>query len=166
MVACFRYAHTLFRSLGACNATSDVDLGCFVMETDLTFEVNGVVDQQEAAYNSYLALREGMDDDSLADEVDEIEKLTYLAPLPLIPPNNTTQPLEVDSAGGSRTKKISWAIGASVVMSACGIIAIAGVYYNRRNKRALSTEDDDYMSEKAAVTSCYSDEQGDWVGDA
>jgi hypothetical protein len=145
-----------------------------VLETDLAFIINEDINPQYAAYASYLALKEGMTNDTFVESLEEILRLTYLAPLPLVPPPNTTQPLhtvETDTGndggndGDSKTK--SWTIGACVVMSTGGLVALGAWFYNRRirQKRHVELIDNQVDDRSNSPVSLFSAEQ-DYVEDA
>eukprot|EP00547_Thalassionema_nitzschioides_P009191 CAMPEP_0194230924 /NCGR_PEP_ID=MMETSP0156-20130528/44660_1 /TAXON_ID=33649 /ORGANISM="Thalassionema nitzschioides, Strain L26-B" /LENGTH=106 /DNA_ID=CAMNT_0038963523 /DNA_START=777 /DNA_END=1097 /DNA_ORIENTATION=+ len=76
--------------------------------------------------------------------------LTYLAPLPLVPPPNNTQPLDVfrNQSGNDGNTTKSWTIGACVAMSTGGFLALAAWIYSRRvrNKRHIEIPDERSLS--------------------
>lgn len=114
----------------------------------MKFVLNKEVNSQYVAYLAYLAMKDGMANDTFIQNNEEVLKLTYLAPLPLVAPLNTTQPLEVGEESessprnSSRTK--SWTIGACIAMSTGGLLALGAWFYNRRfrSKRHVELADD------------------------
>lgn len=119
---------------GNCNATR-ADVECFVIESDLAFIVNKVVNSQFTSYLAYIAMQKGMLNNIFIGELEQIQKLTYLAPLPLLPQPNNTQPLDAfdhhqGAGGGKRTR--SWTIGACVAMSTGGVATLAAWFYSQR----------------------------------
>jgi hypothetical protein len=135
---------------GPCNATID-GASCFVLETDLAFVLNKEVNPQYVAYLAYLSMKDGMTNGTFSEDIEQILKLTYLAPQPLVPPPSSTQPLDVDDEseappGGSRRTK-NWTIGACIAMSTGGLLALGAWFYKRRYQNKRHIELDDNRSE-------------------
>lgn len=108
------------------------------------------VNPEYAEYLSYVAIRAGMTSDKFVDNNEEIHQLTYIAPLPLVAPSSTSQPLEEEPArnGESANQVPHWIIGACVAVVAVGFVGTGAWLYKRR--RAAQQEQKKEPSEVAA----------------
>eukprot|EP00546_Thalassionema_frauenfeldii_P015716 CAMPEP_0178910716 /NCGR_PEP_ID=MMETSP0786-20121207/9251_1 /TAXON_ID=186022 /ORGANISM="Thalassionema frauenfeldii, Strain CCMP 1798" /LENGTH=296 /DNA_ID=CAMNT_0020582997 /DNA_START=462 /DNA_END=1352 /DNA_ORIENTATION=- len=146
-------------TLGNCNISMTKST-CFVLESDLAFIINDIVNPQYSAYIAYLAIQQGMDTGTFIKNLDDFIALTYLAPLPLFPPVNNTQPLDAfhnhSRNDGNATK--SWTIGACITMSTGGFIVLVAWFYSSRlrNKGKVEIPDEPSLS----VVSVFSAEHG------
>jgi hypothetical protein len=123
----------------------------------LSFVLNREVNPQYATYLAYIAMKDGMSNDAFVANIDELVKLTYLAPLPLVPPPKTSQPLDAfgaesaqDEGGGSGTK--NWTIGACIAMSSGGLLALGAWFYKRRFQKKHHVELADDRSDYPAAS--------------
>lgn len=90
-----------------------------------------------------------MSNNTFTNNAEDFLKLTYLAPLPLVAPPGSLQPLDSfndeptpQAKRNNRTK--NWTIGTCVAMSTGGILALGAWFYRRRaqDKRAVEVADE------------------------
>lgn len=114
------------------------------METNILFFLNGVVDQDEAAYAGYIAIEDSMSTDKYIGVVPTVVKLEYLSPLPLPTPPQlngsglTTDPPPTTVMTSDRGAKLSlspWTIGACVATIFGAIISVSAWARNRRSRQ-------------------------------
>ena len=120
---------------------------CTILETEILFYLKGSVDPDRAAYVSYVAIENHMTEDKYIGIVPTILLLTYLSPLPLVPPPlNLENGTDVDGMEGSqptirtntevgRLSVSPWTIGACVATIMGGIISLLVYSRNRQARR-------------------------------
>lgn len=134
-----------FVPTGSCNS-SIVDAGCYIMEADILYILNGNTNADLAAYKAYLALNDEMS--SFDEGLPHVARVEYLAPLPILPPNpREDQPNPGDAFLTSGKSSISfnrWTVGAAVAMSTGGLMALMVWNRNRRtrNRRHIQLLED------------------------
>lgn len=138
-----------------CTLTSPNATDCFLLETSLAFVLNKDVDPDYASFLVYSGIQSAMANYT-AGEIDFVEKLSYIAPLP----RNTTQEESVTPDDGKSGFKVSpWAIGACVAMSTGGIMAFVVWFHNRRTRHKRHVELVDVEQNSLSPVSLFSAER-------
>lgn len=150
----------------ACSAECDPSLSnamsCFIMETEVIIFFKGPVDEDEAVYKAYSAIKDSMTKEGgYVGTIPTIVKLEFLSPSPLpIPPgsevggNSTGVPVSsvesnANSSGTSSSGVNPWTIGASVAILMGGLVS--AVVYARsrhlhRSRQQLLSDEMDLMN--------------------
>lgn len=104
---------------------------CTTMETDFSFAVDETMNSDLAAFLAYVSLQDGMDGGRFTMEIDGVDRMEYLSPLPLIPPfpPNGQLAAEGDDVGVS-----PFTMGAVALVSIGGFLALGTWARNRRNR--------------------------------
>lgn len=131
----------------------------------MLFYLRGAVDPDVAAYASYLAIEEHMEQDLYIGIVPTVVLLEYLSPLPLVPPpgfsgnNNNGTDSSSGGAGGlggsaedpavlqstaaaDRLSVSPWTIGACVATVMGGVISFLVYNRNRGQRRLMQLNQD------------------------
>jgi hypothetical protein len=147
--------YNLFLEKGECNQAFS-DSSCLIFETELSFLLNKKVNQDYASFLAYVALQEGMTNGTIVNVMNNsIFNLSYLAPLPLVAPITSSEPLDTleDDKQGTLVKTNStkiWTIGACVGISMGGLVALAAWFYHKRRsegtQRIVRTETNDALN--------------------
>ena len=132
---------------GPCEATLNETESCTILETEIIFYLKGLVDPDKSAYVSYRAIENHMTEDKYIGVVPTLLLLTYLSPLPLVPPpmnpeNRTdsddtegSQPVIKSNTAVGRLSVSPWTIGACVATIMGGIISLLVYSRNRQARR-------------------------------
>ena len=117
----------LHHDTGLCTATIDT-ASCFWLETNLAVTVNEDLNPLYAAYKAYSTIQSGMMNDTYVNEMDAVEKLTYLTPA--VPVGvERVQPLNSleSSAESGRKRHSRWILASGLTLLGVGSIALAAV---------------------------------------
>ena len=117
----------LHHDTGLCTATIDTAT-CFWLETNLAVTVNEDLNPLYAAYKAYSTIQSGMMNDTYVNEMDAVEKLTYLTPA--VPVGvERVQPLNSleSSAESGRKRHSHWILASGLTLLGVGSIALAAV---------------------------------------
>lgn len=116
------------------------------MGADIVYILNGSRNADYSAYLAYLALNDEMG--SFDEELFDVERVEYLAPLPILPPVALDDPdTSADgflSSGQTTITFNPWTVGTAVAMSTGGVMALFLWSRNRRtrNRRHMQLLED------------------------
>ena len=115
---------TRFWILGSCIATID-NATCFLLETNLSVLVNHEVNPLLASDKAYEIIQSGMLHDTYVNEIDALEKLTYVTPT-IRGSLETLQPLN-SLDGNVHTNRPRWILISGLTLLAVGAALLASL---------------------------------------
>ena len=119
-----RFAILPWDILGSCIATIE-NATCFLLETSLAVLVNHEVNPLLATDKAYNIIQSGMLLDTYVNEIDALEKLTYVTPT-LHGSLETLQPLN-SLDGKAHTNHPQWILATCLTLLAVGAVVLASV---------------------------------------